>query len=86
MCNKKTIQNDIRKCKAICKALKFGDYHSAFVNAKLHSDLWILPTEEVNERLFKNIRYDAENGTDFGCRLARSLCEQLQGELAKMGR
>ena len=64
MCNKKTLKEDIRKCKAICKALKFGDYHSAFVSAKLHSDLWALPTEEVNERLFKNIRYDAENGTN----------------------
>lgn len=78
MCNKKTLRSDIRKCKAICRALKFGDYHMAFSNAKLKSDIWILPIEEVNERLFKNIRYDAENGTNFGCVLARNLCQDLK--------
>lgn len=83
MTNKKTLQSDIRKCRAICKALGKYDYHNAFVNAKLNSDIWVLPTEEVNKQLHTNIKYDAENGTDFGCQLARNLCKQLQGELAK---
>lgn len=85
MTNKKTLQTDIRKCRSICKALGKYDYYTAFINAKLTSDIWVIPIEEVNEKLHKNIQYDAENGTNFGCQLAKSLCKQLQGELAQMG-
>jgi len=46
--SKKTI-TDIDKCKAISEALKIRDYNVAFSNAKLHSDIWILPTDELND-------------------------------------
>ena len=58
--SKKTI-TDIDKCKAISEALKIRDYNVAFSNAKLHSDIWILPTDELNDWLFYNNQYDAEN-------------------------
>lgn len=84
MCNKKTLRSDIRKCKAICKALKFHDYGTAFECVKLKSDIWALPTKEVNDRLHYNIYYDACNGTDYGCKLANNLREQLEDKLKEM--
>lgn len=83
MCNKKTLRSDIRKCKAICKALKCNRYGDAFSQAKLKSDIWALPTDEVNQRLHDNIQYDAENSTNYGCILAKSLCKQLKNKLGE---
>lgn len=85
MCNKKTLRSDIRKCKAICKALKFHRYADAFSSAKLKSDIWVWSTEEVNKALHTNIKYDAENGSNYGCKLAKSLCKQLKDKLEEMG-
>lgn len=52
---------------------------------ELKADVWVAPLEDVNHQLWTNCAYDSENGTDYGCILAKQLIKSLESLLEEKG-
>ena len=52
---------------------------------ELKADVWVAPLDEVNHQLWTNCAYDSENGTDYGCQLAKQLIKSLESLLEEKG-